>query len=1212
MDGKEVREIEEFHRQYHPRLAWSPDSTRFAAVWNWENCKDGGFQVFSAASKSILPPRTLELVPRRRLVDLAWSSRNTLIVVGREEKESSSRAILGLVLRQADVGPFGDQLGLPWRANASTTEDGACFGQQQDSCQAQATHTDVGIRVDARNIWWDLLPCAAERNMHGKRWLDLRNLSVHWHQEVQLRAGEVCAKLAGFRHLQDLRLDSLQSLQGTWACDRPLPFLRRMALLDAQQIRMLDLHQWLALPELRELDLSGSQVALFGSPFRPSRLSFVAFRRTNLTEILLPEDVKTSWWALNLSLDLRENPFLDLPYPVAAEPECWQILKDAQWRVCFTVSGPLAEPLVLQAMVGEDGTLGARVLVERQRLCAPGSVWRKGKRGGSCSLCPDNTFTNTDSLSHHQECSACPSSQQTLGPGSTSCVCEAGYVDNASICLLCSELEGGGAFDCSQPNVSLAAVPVQEGFWRSSASLHPLRCAHHGEGHACRGGAPGQICLPGHEGPKCRQCAPQHFLRNGLCRACTTEELKRALTPKIAVGVVLSLALPGLAAGAVWRFWPRKRVRQDLLRPPAAWDALRPCLVREVLAAVQVVQLFGVLSQILPQKQQRSESKVLSFLQLNLNPDIITDSLHPACFLGFTRSRMAHLLCRPLLPVYALAVLYVGIRVSQADEEKRSKLWVMAQVQVINLLLVSTVSAILAVGECDPDLEPPIMVTVPEVDCTTRSYFGAVAFALTLSCVYLGYVGFMALAGLRRFELLARPLWHPARLCYAVAQQPPRLTISFGEAKLPATLKAALLDAAQVQCRRVLDEAKAASGKAAASLAAASESDVAVLAPEDFAERRVLGISEEVAAEGQEAMEDFLEERCWRRSGNYEEFQSLAVHHLFQHYERQNREGMLRGMEVFTKFNPSSFHFLLLLKAGVVLVAYVPQLSDHKSQGAVGSFVCGILCIALLGRPFARRSEGVTLLFGLAALGLAFLLLMVSESHLNLRGEEQLSRGLQLARLLLLVPLLRLLRPFGCLVSQQLLRSNVDVNQELALLQVSWQHVPRESRQVLRVREPAELGKVALPCGSVVLPLCALEDSVRVEYQSPEGPIVGWLPVTLLAPQPVELNDLEEHILCSDRTGTDGLKVSIHFGRAVDLSCLELCAKGGNDAAEVTWSLTSQAGEKSGSETRTTTLKGREFLQYHLHCGVTRCEVLVRGADRGLQLRLLGAVSSYA
>ena len=27
-----------------------------------------------------------------------------------------------------------------------------------------------------------------------------------------------------------------------------------------------------------------------------------------------------------------------------------------------------------------------------------------------------------------------------------------------------------------------------------------------------------------------------------------------------------------------------------------------------------------------------------------------------------------------------------------------------------------------------------------------------------------------------------------------------------------------------------------------------------------------------------------------------------------------------------------------------MLVAYVPQLSDHKSQGAVGSFVCGILC----------------------------------------------------------------------------------------------------------------------------------------------------------------------------------------------------------------------------------------------------------------------------
>lgn len=46
------------------------------------------------------------------------------------------------------------------------------------------------------------------------------------------------------------------------------------------------------------------------------------------------QDVKTSWWALNLSLDLRENPFLDLPYPVAAEPECWQILKETvrDWR----------------------------------------------------------------------------------------------------------------------------------------------------------------------------------------------------------------------------------------------------------------------------------------------------------------------------------------------------------------------------------------------------------------------------------------------------------------------------------------------------------------------------------------------------------------------------------------------------------------------------------------------------------------------------------------------------------------------------------------------------------------------------------------------------------------------------------------------------------------------------------------------------------------
>ena len=61
--------------------------------------------------------------------------------------------------------------------------------------------------------------------------------------------------------------------------------------------------------------------------------------------------------------------------------------------------------------------------------------------------------------------------------------------------------------------------------------------------------------------------------------------------------------------------------------------------------------------------------------------------------------------------------------------------------------------------------------------------------------------------------------------------------------------------------------------------------------------------------------EKYVESRRWAYQRAALDFQSLTVRCLFLQFDREQRHSTLRGLGVFTKFAPDSFHFLLFLKA---------------------------------------------------------------------------------------------------------------------------------------------------------------------------------------------------------------------------------------------------------------------------------------------------------
>ena len=73
------------------------------------------------------------------------------------------------------------------------------------------------------------------------------------------------------------------------------------------------------------------------------------------------------------------------------------------------------------------------------------------------------------------------------------------------------------------------------------------------------------------------------------------------------------------------------------------------------------------------------------------------------------------------------------------------------------------------------------------------------------------------------------------------------------------------------------------------------------------------------------------------------------------------------------------------------------------------------------------------------------------------QDDQHLGTLLNIARAFQIIPLLRVLFPISCVLVPEMRRRNEDITQELALLQVSWQHIAYSNRQPYRLLHGAQL-----------------------------------------------------------------------------------------------------------------------------------------------------------
>ncbi|CAE7881734.1 ESAG8 [Symbiodinium microadriaticum] len=1217
-----------------PRLAWSIDSGYLATA----EC-DSKLR-FRDESLSFQVEYTLPV--QGQVQDMVWSHGSLHVL-------SNSHADVDLLQTWSlPVGGGGfllAALGFHFpTANPSDWMASFCSSTHV-RCSCKDGRCEVSLVLSAAQIEWSTLQCGAGSRRIGAEVVVIRELVVRdWSIASAVpwlpdSAASLCERLSSFKHLRSLVLQG-PTARGFWMCPLLAPLLRQLTIADAKRMQipsvgLIDLFN--SAPNLEVLNCTETAVPYLDGKL-PRTLRKAVLRNSGVQEIVLPE-AGSSWWSSHVEIDLRGNLQLSLPFPVRQPGQCQALLtKSKEFSLCLEIAGLQTEAdpstkhsVHLQAFLEDNNssTPGAMLRLDRSRLCTPGFVWRWWDGGsGSCQRCPQGRFNAVFSVSHLFECTPCQANEITLENASLSsasdCICDAGFLMMPGEgCRACIEIEQGENFNCSAPGLKFETAPVKDGFWRDPAHLLPLKCAAGNKPNGCVSGPPGHICRDGHLGPKCRQCAPSYFNRGGQCIKCAASQLKSATVSfasrfgAAAVGLFLLAATAAAALALCCRqhasYWPT-RARQNLVKPPSLWNALQPYVLREVLAAIQVYQLFGVFSKILPDPDARSEASVLEMLQLKLGP-LLLDSFHLDCVFSYTSSRMTQLIGGSLLPLAILLMLYVLLAILPLECQRRGKLWAQTQVQVINLLMVATASSVLSVGECDSEISPPIMTFVPGVYCNMGTYYLAVLFAVCLGGFYIMYVCMLLLGSFSRFNEIAKPVYKAGYAEYAITEGKTALEIKLPEdLQVTGYLQSAILDAHQIFCQQAIRKAY-------------PHLDMCLQA--DLSEVKALGtrlvtIDGTLDIKTQDQLSDILFDGAWVNARLPSNFQSLVVRCLFLQFDRDDREGHLRGLEVFTKFTPDSFHFELLLKIGFLLVAFIPQLEGYQAQGAVGAFVCSILCLGLLAQPFSRPSQGRTLFLGLASLALAFLLLMISGTHFNLQADHHLCVLLNIARVFQLVPLMRMLLPLSCILLPETCRQNEDVSQELAFLQVSWQHVAYFKRQPYRILQDAQLQEVGetgkdgpklpkLNEGNVVLPLCCREKFWEVEVKQAQKIWRGYLLAHLLEPIAVPLVSLRDAVACWSMEVEDETthRITVQFKAAVSLAAVELLApaavteKAMHLAAVIssrhaaTDVLRDEASEEPLATDGAESSCCRSLLQYHLHQSVLSCVLILTGGVVG-------------
>jgi len=183
--------------------------------------------------------------------------------------------------------------------------------------------------------------------------------------------------------------------------------------------------------------------------------------------------------------------------------------------------------------------------------CVSCSVGTYEKEEGSsrpeCLLCPSGKALNTVGATSHFECLACPGKNMFSAEGSSSCVCDKGYLMNGvtvgngtksaitfvETCVKCPE----GSI-CDAPGSTLTSLVVAKDYWRpSNTSLAVIECDI--KGYCLQGNTTSPPCALGHGGPVCGICTADYSMVEGTCQLCDGGMNENAVSLLGFVGFVL-------------------------------------------------------------------------------------------------------------------------------------------------------------------------------------------------------------------------------------------------------------------------------------------------------------------------------------------------------------------------------------------------------------------------------------------------------------------------------------------------------------------------------------------------------------------------------------------------------------------------------------------------------------------------------------------------
>ena len=282
--------------------------------------------------------------------------------------------------------------------------------------------------------------------------------------------------------------------------------------------------------------------------------------------------------------------------------------------------------------------------------------------GGAATRCPRSTYNPLAGQSTQLACVPCASNSLTVDEAATSdeaCLCATSFysVQQGEGTLECAICPVGS--DCASEGTTLATLPLQVGYYRTSNASDDLRrCPDFGNSSGCIGGiGSGEgPCKASLRGPYCTLCvvtSASHFYdaETSTCLPCENEEV----TPSLIAAAVVVVVIGALA----WeRLEPHRNV-PSLKRAVSRLSRLASMLSlrakgKQLLGFYQVATRISSVYEV---PMPEAVSELLSFFELfNINIDGI--GLPLQCY--DLRTYAQQLAAAMLLPVVIAALLVLG------------------------------------------------------------------------------------------------------------------------------------------------------------------------------------------------------------------------------------------------------------------------------------------------------------------------------------------------------------------------------------------------------------------------------------------------------------------------------------------------------------------------------------------------------------------------